>query len=271
MDHMPNRIVREGILSSERMATLAWPEEVFFRRLMSTVDDYGRGEANPQLLRSRCYPLQTDAVRVADITRWMAACQKAGLILVYEVSGKQYLELYKFQQQQRSPSKWPAPPEPDINCYQTPTDAHLVVSVSEGVIGDVSVVEGGSPRKREPSYPKPDDVDEQTWTDWKALRKAKRATVSATVIEGARGEAIKAGLSLEGFLKVWVQRGSQGLQADWLKSNERPTATSFAEQERQAGFERWEQMTGRVHPDRKQRGEVLDLLPVDQIAIGAPK
>ena len=78
---MPNRIVREAILSSERVAALAWPEEVFYRRLMSIVDDYGRTEANAQLLRSRCYPLQTDQVRAADIARWMAACQKAGVIL----------------------------------------------------------------------------------------------------------------------------------------------------------------------------------------------
>lgn len=127
---MPNRIIREGILSSERMALLGWPEEVFFRRLMSIVDDYGRYEANPQLLRSRCYPLQTDAVRVTDISRWMAACQTAGLILNYAVLGKQYLEVIDFGQQQRSPSKYPAPSASDIACNHLPADAHLVVSVS---------------------------------------------------------------------------------------------------------------------------------------------
>lgn len=133
---MPNRIVREAILSSERVAALAWPEEVFYRRLMSIVDDYGRTEANPQLLRSKCYPLQTDTVRAADISRWMAACQKAGLILGYEVSGKQYLELLNFGQQQRSASKCPQPPASDINCLHPLADEHLVVSVSvsEGVV-----------------------------------------------------------------------------------------------------------------------------------------
>lgn len=127
---MPNRIIREAILSSPKMASLAWPEEVFYRRLMSIVDDYGRTEAIPQLLRSRCYPLQTDDVRVADITRWMAACQKAGLILSYAAEGKQYLELIKFGQQQRSASKYPAPPALAINCEHMPANAHLDVSVS---------------------------------------------------------------------------------------------------------------------------------------------
>lgn len=130
---MPNRIIREAILSSEKIASLGWPEEVFYRRLLSIVDDYGRTEANPQLLRARCYPLQVDAVRTADITRWMAACQKAGVLLCYVVLGKQFIEVINFGQQQRSPSKWPAPPPVDINCSQVISSAHLVASVFEGV------------------------------------------------------------------------------------------------------------------------------------------
>lgn len=142
---MPNRIVREAILSSEKVASLGWPEEVFYRRLMSVVDDYGRTEANPQLLRARCYPLQTDTVRVADITRWIAACEKAGVILGYAVEGKQYLELSKFQQQQRTASKCPPPPAFDSKCSQEIANAHLGVVVSV-----VEVVDGASPAEPAP-------------------------------------------------------------------------------------------------------------------------
>ena len=133
---MPNRIIREAILSSEKMALLNWPEEVFYRRLQSIVDDFGRYEANPQLLRARCYPLQTDAVRVTDISRWMAACQTAGLILNYAVQGKQYLEVLNFGQQQRSTSKYPGPESADSTCDHLLADAHLGVSVS-GVVSGV--------------------------------------------------------------------------------------------------------------------------------------
>lgn len=86
-----------------------------------------------------------------------------------------------------------------------------------------------APRKRVTCPP---DVDQQTWTDWQALRKAKRAPVTETVINGARREADKAGMSLTDFLQVWCRRGSQGLEAAWLKPEER--AMSFAEQDRQA-------------------------------------
>lgn len=67
----------------------------------------------------------------------------------------------------------------------------------------------------------PPDVQEQVWKDWCQLRKAKRATVTLTVLDGARSEATKAGMSLNDFLVVWCRRGSQGLEASWLKPEER--------------------------------------------------
>jgi len=67
----------------------------------------------------------------------------------------------------------------------------------------------------------PEDIDAQVWSDWQALRKAKKAPVTETVVSSARGEAIKAGMSLDAFLRVWCARGSQGLQAEWLKPEER--------------------------------------------------
>lgn len=169
---MPNRIIRDAILTSDAVCSLGWPEEVFYRRLMSIVDDYGRHEAGAQLLRSRCYPLQTDLVRVADISRWMAACQKAGLILVYEVAGKQYLEIQKFGQQQRSASKCPSPIAPDINCQQPTAVARLDVVVVEGVF-DSSVPNGtgGKPPADEPEKPEdpPPDPRRELYLAGKSL------------------------------------------------------------------------------------------------------
>jgi len=166
---VPNRIIREAILSSEKMASLAWPEEVFYRRLMSIVDDYGRTEANVQLLRARCYPLQTDQVRAADITRWMAACQKAGVILCYEVDRKQYLELLNFGQQQRSASKFPSPPSSASNCYQQISDAHLDVSVFEDVSEDVK------PPAPVGAFVLPEWIPGDTWAAYLKTRTGKRA------------------------------------------------------------------------------------------------
>jgi len=107
---MPGRILREGILSSVRLNSLDWPEEVFYRRIMSVVDDYGRFEAHPTLLRSRCYPLLIDKVNEAQIKSWLESCKKAQLIKVYKVGGKTYLQIEDFNQSTRTASKCPCPP-----------------------------------------------------------------------------------------------------------------------------------------------------------------
>lgn len=75
----------------------------------------------------------------------------------------------------------------------------------------------GVARKRAtPPLGCPDDVAGQVWDDWLALRKAKKAPVTTTVLADARAEAAKAGMTLEAFLAKWCGRGSQGLEANWL-------------------------------------------------------
>ena len=90
---MPVRLWREGILSSERVDSLDAPAEVFYRRLMSKADDHGLFDARPSILRASLYPLRVDRVREADISRWIAACEKAGLIALYQHDGKPYLQM----------------------------------------------------------------------------------------------------------------------------------------------------------------------------------
>ena len=84
---MPNRIIRDAINRSPRVDLLDAHEEVFYRRLLNEVDDYGRREALPLLVRADLFPLRVDRVREADLVRWIAACEKANLIRLYEVAG----------------------------------------------------------------------------------------------------------------------------------------------------------------------------------------
>jgi len=71
----------------------------------------------------------------------------------------------------------------------------------------------------------PPDVGLQEWEDWLSLRKAKKAPVTETVLKSARKEAEKAGITLNAFLTIWCARGSQGLEASWLKSDEKQNQT----------------------------------------------
>jgi len=98
--------------------------------------------------------------------------------------------------------------------------------------------EGAQRRRRDPAPTTPEDVDAQVWADWLALRKAKKAPVTDTVIKAARSEAVDAGITFEAFLSIWCARGSQGLQADWLKPQELQSArTSSKARGSHAGFD----------------------------------
>ena len=62
----------------------------------------------------------------------------------------------------------------------------------------------------------PIGVDEQVWQDFQKLRKAKKAPVTQTVVDGIRKEADKAGLTLGEALEICCKRGWQGFDASWL-------------------------------------------------------
>jgi len=83
---------------------------------MSKVDDWGLFDARPSILRACLYPLRVDRIKEGDIIRWMDACKKANLIVLYELEGKPYLQMLDTNWQKRSDAKYPLPT--DNNCKQ---------------------------------------------------------------------------------------------------------------------------------------------------------
>lgn len=220
---MPTRVLRDGILTSEAVSSLSWPAEVFYRRLMSVADDHGRFYGLPKLIRAACYPLQIDRVSDADIGKWLTECVTAALVSVYPAAdGKRYIQIEKFGQQVRSKSKFPEPvacsdDQPcaiDNNCYQSLTDAHLVVVEGEDVIRTPA-------RKRAVNFDARSKLLELGVTaavadDFLALRKKKRAPLTETAITSIQRESDKAGLTLQQTLEKCCSRGWQGFEAAWL-------------------------------------------------------
>lgn len=212
---MPTRMLREGILTSERVATLNWAEEVFYRRLMSVVDDFGRYYANPMLLRAACYPLQLNKVSDSDIEKWITGCVTAALVRVYPASdGKRYIEVMDFRQRVRaSVSKFPPPPD---TCQTN--DGHMPDKCPSSARLDVDEDEDDiTHRKRRSVVAKPDDVEQLAWDSWLAVRKAKRATtVSELVIASMRRESAKAGIGLNDAVVKCVERNWIAFESAWV-------------------------------------------------------
>ena len=141
---MPNRIIREDILSSENVDKLDYAAEVFYRRLLNRVDDYGRFYANAHLLLANLYPLRSDVIKCSQINEWLSYCVLANLLVVYEFDGKIYLQVEKFRQQLRSPSKFPDPNHQNADhmisdAKQVSSNGNHLNTLSVSVSEDVSV------------------------------------------------------------------------------------------------------------------------------------
>ena len=183
---MPSRLLREGIIDSEAVNALSWGAEVFYRRLMSVVDDFGRFDGRLSLLRSRLYPTCPDRAGDADMRKWISECEKAGLILVYTVESKPFILFHKLGQPRAKVSKFPPPPPTDCQitsvngCAQTQTDANVCAQTrayvpysysgsgsdsgtysdsSSGADAPASDVKPKKPRKKKPTGPHAEFVD----------------------------------------------------------------------------------------------------------------
>lgn len=114
-NNMPMRILRDGILGSVPVNSLSDSGEILYRRLMSVVDDYGRFEALPAILRARLFPLKLaewPEDRVATCLRECSSVEISEgvpLVSLYSSGGKGFLQINNFDQRTRSHSKFPNP------------------------------------------------------------------------------------------------------------------------------------------------------------------
>jgi len=167
---MPTRLLRDGIINSERVNKLDHSEEVFYRRLMSKVDDHGLYDARSSVLRTSLYPLRVDVVSEYNCAQWLTACINARLILLYQVHGKPFLKMLDTKWKARSAPKYL---EPVNGCEQwkatVPLDvvvdvvrSRLIEDVVVDVVGDVAVQPATRSASPVPAYVNGKTFEEKT-------------------------------------------------------------------------------------------------------------
>ena len=118
---MPNRLLKEGIRTSKKINSLSDFEFRTWAYLITYVDDYGRGSADPELLKGFVFPRRKE-VREQDIRKALAALERTGSILLYDVAGEPYFCFPNWSEHQRiqtKKSKYPAPADCDMSRWLT--------------------------------------------------------------------------------------------------------------------------------------------------------
>lgn len=108
---MPNRIIKDSIRTSKSINSMTDFQFRLWTYLLTYVDDYGRGSADPELLKGFVFP-RRKGVTEATIEKSLQELANIGSILLYDVDGESYFCFPNWADHQRiqtKKSKFPAP------------------------------------------------------------------------------------------------------------------------------------------------------------------
>lgn len=243
---MPNRIIKESLCTSEKIAELTDFEFRLWVGLITQADDMGRGDARAAIIKGRVFPLR-DRITAKDIDAAVHGLAAKGCVSLYTVGGKPYFWFPTWSEHQRvrdCKPKFPGPEESDENqqdlffCGNSPqsaagcgemrpesnpnpnTNPNPNIPPCIPPQGEMPQPEK-KPAKKATADPLKDVVDDWTMDgelrdllyEWLKVRKAKRAANT----EGAIRQNLKklpelaqqSGMSMAEYLEEVVRRGWQ--------------------------------------------------------------
>jgi hypothetical protein len=111
---MPNRILKESVCTSPEVEELSDGAEVLFYRLTVKADDHGRHDGRLAVMKALCFPIRkrmTESKLARQLVELMVTTPDS-LVKMYEVEGRPYLQIVKWEKHQRvraTASKFPPP------------------------------------------------------------------------------------------------------------------------------------------------------------------
>jgi hypothetical protein len=271
------RNIKPGFFRNADLVELPFEARLLFIGLWTMADRDGRMADRPKQIKMELFP--ADSVDCDALLNQLA---EINMIARYEHDGKCYLQVVSFAKHQNPHRDEKASTLPDqhgnvaepkatsskhgastvqARCKEDSSTVAIGLIpdprslIPDSLIPDCLTGEGESavaPAKPH-AVEKPDEVDQQVWSDWLTLRKAKKAPATQTVLNSAINEADKAGLPLNDFLAVWCLRGSQGLEASWLKPDERNQGKPFLNKHSAAAAAIW------GNNSSQKTGDVIDV------------
>ncbi len=159
---MPNRIIKESIHTSDKVNAMTDFQFRLWVSLIAYVDDYGRGDARPAIIKGSCFPLR-ERLTLKEIDAALTGLAGIGCVVLYAVDGRPYLcfpNWEKHQSIRNKRSKFPAPPDNlqaiEINCNQL--NANVPVIQSNPIQIQSESESEGEARKRAKTAPTLEEV-----------------------------------------------------------------------------------------------------------------
>lgn len=133
---MPNRIIKESLCDSEKIAALSDFEFRLWVGLITQADD---ADARPAIIKGRVFPFR-EKLSIKDIDAALQVLAAKGCVSLYTVDGKPYFLFpgwVKHQRVRDCKPKYPEPlenyipPQSAASCGELPQSAALIQSESE--------------------------------------------------------------------------------------------------------------------------------------------
>ncbi len=223
--------------------------------LLNYADDYGYFLANPKLIKAAIFPLRECSLSTQCMLDELLSINYVSIIK--SADGKQYGLINTFRDHQVISRKTPSKIKDlfDVICSNESINLKVNYLLSEDSVSAPCILSEdshqerkGKERNREQgtgnreqgkardgalSHPRksglpilPSGVHPQTWDGFLALRKAKKAPVTAAAIAGIEREAKIAGWTLEQALQECCARGWTGFKSDWVLKDQ-PKKTQY--------------------------------------------
>jgi hypothetical protein len=206
-------------------------------------------------VHAQVFPWEAPGEAFENIEVLLGELVECDYVLHYEADGKRYVEIVNFTKHQRISgkeaqykSRLPAPP---LN-FQKPNDLPSENGEAMGKHPGTSPGSSGEPlgtgeqrnlgtgepeeqgKYKAPAaeVEKPETVSQQSWDDWKATRKAKRAgPITSTALNMLAKEAAKAGFGMQEAIEMaagsgWITFKSQYVNGPGTQGK----PTTFAQQ-----------------------------------------
>ena len=214
---MPNRIIKDSIRTSKTVNCMTDFQFRLWVYLITYVDDFGRGSADPELLKGFVFP-RRKGVTESTIEKALLDLANSGSILLYEVDGESYFCFPNWADHQRIQTKRSKFPAPD-----------------KGVILESTVSHGESPSESNPIQSNPNtnpnlnpntnaqgcaDVERDFDSFWEAYpkKKAKRDAQAAFKKVKVPVSVLLSALEIQKKSADWMKNDGQYIPhpATWL-------------------------------------------------------